>query len=337
MNKRVVGLEIANSSIKAYTNDKQPLYYPNTIRKVDNSDVKKALSTSNTPYYTYKGEKWEVGISNATGTGGKERDYSSKEFETQLAIALSQLVHYEYEEIYIVYGLPATSIDNEEIVKQLQKYVGKYEIIEGVRRRSFEVKAVKVLAQPIGTLFSMVYDIQGNLQNGLDPRKKYLIIDIGWGTTDLVEVSLSSGIGEKDTMNLAMSDYNRMLLELLDKKFQNRNIRNLYYNLYDFDYDIRQGTLNVRGGVIEKKDFFDEIRVVQNELAKKIYDRLNTNGWDFSSYHNIILTGGGGMVLERAIKNTFPKEYRNDILLVDDPVLANAKGFYIFGRKKFQI
>ncbi len=68
--KRVVGLEIANSSIKGYTNDKH-IYYPNTIRKIDDSDVKKALSTSKTPYYTYKGEKWEVGISNATGTGGK--------------------------------------------------------------------------------------------------------------------------------------------------------------------------------------------------------------------------------------------------------------------------
>ncbi len=338
MNKKVISLEIANSSNKGFTTNNKSIYYANTIREVTDSDVKKALTEKESKYYIYKCKKWEVGISGANGTGGKERDYGSQLFETQFAIALCKLVEYENEEISLVYGLPATAISNESIIKTINKLCGKYEVYEGIRRRTFTVEKIKVLAQPIGTLFSLVYDINGNLRQGLDPRKKYLIIDIGWGTTDLVEVSLTNGLGEMDTLNEAMSDYNRQLLNLVDIKYPDKNVRNLYKQLYDFDNDLREyQSLNVRGGQIHVSNIQDEIKQVNYEFAKRIYDRLNANGWDFSSYNNIILTGGGCQKLEKTIKQVFPKQYANDIILVDDPVLANVKGFYIFGRKHFRI
>ncbi len=339
MESRVIGLEIANSSIKAFTVSDKTLepklvYCPNTIREVNYSEIDSLLTGGKT-FYTIGKKQWEIGIPNAVGTGGKERDYTSEEFTAQVICSITKLVEYETEEIYLVYGLPATSADNKTFIEQLNKLKGKHEVYENKRKRSFEIKAIKVISQPIGTLFYLTYDLNGNSKGFLDPKLLYMFIDGGWGTVDPVIVSLHGGIVRTDTINYGMSDYNSLLREMMSKK--SPSVRTLYKSLYDFDIAVREGILTIRGGEVKIKDYQKEIETIQNELSQKIYYQLSNDGWDFASCNKIILTGGLFATLFDATKKVFGKDYSNDIILVDDPITANVKGYYTFGRKHFHI
>jgi Actin like proteins N terminal domain len=333
--RKVIGIEIANSSVKAVTNGGKILYYPNTIKEVIDSDIDLALGNKkDTTQFIYKSKKYEVGmLGNAKGSGGKERDYSSEEFKVEAAIALSQLVETEDEHLYLVYGVPATSV-KPHIIKALEdNLLGDYEVTQGKRVKKFHVVGLKVLAQPVGTLFSLVYDIYGN-KTDIDPRKTFLIDDLGWHTRDIIPVSLSNGVGKPFTTNRAMSDFNSELRQALGYRYPNSDVEAMYNNLYDLDEALKKtNILPVRG---EDIDVSKEIKALQNKFAKENFDELNSN-FDIASYHQFPLTGGGYIRLEEAYRNQFPQKFHNSIYLVPNTALANATGFYIYGRKHFKV
>lgn len=330
--KRVIGLEIANSSVEGVAEQKT-INYPNTIREVIDVELMGALG-NNKNYYLYEGKRYEVGmLGNSTGSGGKERDYGSEIFKTQVAIALYQLVEQDNEQLYIVYGVPATSTKDHIKNQITQNLIGDYTVQYGLRRKSFTVEAIKILEQPIGTLFSIVYDIYGNRTN-IDHRKNFLIDDLGWHTRDLVSVNLQSGIERVYTSNEAMHDYNLQLLEILDNTYPNKDIRSMYRHLYNLDDVLRDhDNLYVRGGEINVSK---EKHALKTYYTTKLYQDLNDN-FDLAKFQQFPLTGGGYRQLFNYMVNAYPEKFRNDIYLVKNAILANCVGFYIYGRKFYKI
>lgn len=327
---RNIGFENSNSKLKGISDSKK-ISYLNTIRKV------RSISSHNIAtapdFYEVNGSMYQVGFDAGYGSGSKDESrYYSEQFRIESAIAFSQMCN-NGNSLNIVTGLPAHLANKDDLVHKLKcNLIGKYHVKHKNAKKDFFVDRVSVVSQPVGTLWSILFDLQGNPRVEKDAlNKNFLIIDIGFGTTDFVVLSASMGIDESrsGTVDIAMQDYIKDLyraieIEIPQSKLTNAKITPLQLDtaLINSDIlDISTGKFNVAE---IKKD-------LQLEFALKLQQRINTFGYVFDEFHEIILTGGGSIIMEKAIKQVFNNN--NKIKLAKDPILANVTGFYIMAKQ----
>lgn len=175
---------------------------------------------------------------------------------------------------------------------------------------------VLLLPQPVG---SMAY---AGVNTGV-------CIDIGFGTTDVIVLA---------DMEYLKGD---TLLVGVDKIYENMEmtIRNRFgititpeeMTRLLSEENFRVG--KVRGGkkiAVSRDDVIDEYSQFMKSWVERIVNRVNMllEGLSISLVENIILTGGGAKLPD--VENEFKEHFKDigDIQIPDDPVTANAKGFY---------
>lgn len=180
-----------------------------------------------------------------------------------------------------------------------------------------QINSVLPLPQPLGTLVTYIQQSG----RGYDAENAYLVIDVGYFTTDWV---VARGYTMDDTRSGGVPGgaarvYQQVAslisaakgetvdsIERIDKAI--RDAKPLLF--YGEDLDIR--------------GYLAEAMAITQQPVKEVQTRVGRT----EDIRAIILTGGGASLYVPTIRAAFP---RNTIHVMDAPCFANVRGFYTIG------
>lgn len=218
---------------------------------------------------------------------------------------------------FVVTGLPPGRMHMaDDLVRQLR---GDHEIVRysGASRFgiSMRIERIEVVPQPVGTYWAEVLDDRGQLR----PDHPLLqgrvgIIDVGFRTSDFATVidgDYSPGFCRTVPLGISFG-YEEIAHELATQYGLERE-------QYALDEAIISGQVNVSGRPIDITDLRDRIF---GDIGTKLLVEVRSL-WQIQDFDHIIITGGGGRVLERYMRPELPQAY-----LANDSLTANARGYY---------
>ncbi len=299
---KYIGLDIGTNYTKATADGKSVITFPSLVVYGEEKE------------WSLKGEaEREVYV-------GEEASYmaqSMENVEVLRPLHEGRLMHNSYIELakhafqllninsskFVATGLPVKSSKKEraELVDELRNALGC---------------DILLLPQPVGSMAYM------DISTGV-------CIDIGFGTTDVIVLADMEYL-KGDTLlvgvdriyeNMEMTIRNRFGItitpEEMTKLLSQENFR----------------VGKVRGGkkiAVSRDDVIEEYNQLMKSWVERIVNRVNMllEGLSISLVENIILTGGGAKL--PGVEDGFREHFRDigEISVPDDPVTANARGFY---------
>jgi plasmid segregation protein ParM len=243
-----------------------------------------------------------------------------------LALAVAADLTESDEPIGIVTGLPISTYRQkaDELARLLRDRHSLTTIApDGARsRRVLEVREVKVIPQPFGSMYNIVLDDAGGIGDRQTLQQKVGITDIGFQTSDLT-VSDRGTFLERASQTTEMG-VARAFATIAGKIREKSGVNVELYRLYDA---MEEGRIKIRG------ESFDLSRLIEHVLAQLATDiasdanRLWADEWDMDA---IVITGGGGAVLAPYLAPLLSGR----VLPVDgsrDARLNNVRGFWKLG------
>jgi len=263
------------------------------------------------------GARYEVGpdvsISGAhvhTGRSLSEDFAATPNYAALLAGALHYAGAREVERL--VLGLPVHN--TQKYAAHLKdRFAGTHDFGWG----EIHIGSVLPLPQPLGTLISYIQ--QSGKQ--YDPDNAYLVIDVGYFTTDWV---VARGYTVDDTRSGGVPGgaarvYQQVAsLITADRGQPDAGIERI-------DKAIRESKpLVYFGQDLDMGPYLSEAMAITQQSVKEIQTRVGRT----DDLRAIILTGGGAQIYAPAIRAAFPL---NVIHMMDAPCFANVRGFYTIG------
>ena len=327
---RVVGIDVANSTIKIWTDHGEQLAYRNTVKEINDAGLVYSFKT-NYQMFVFNNEVYEVGDLSAMGSGGRGKArYNSSAFKTETLIGITQVLKPgTHDKIRLVTGLPSSLSKNAAVAEEIKKsLVGSYSVKsvkwDQVDEINFDIIEVIVVPQPLGTLYNFVHEEKTGELNQKLLSQRALIVDIGWGTTDLAMLEESRVRGTFG-FEIGVSDYVANLQEDVNDKMPEANIYAL--NPHQFDIALLESTtVETPFGKYDLSKYAEKHKEIQ---ARRVYEAVMGLGLEFNKFYRIILTGGGALQYEKYLTTLF-----NDprLIIQKDAVTANAKGFFLLGQ-----
>lgn len=325
---KVVGIDIANSTLKVWTDDTHARYR-NTIKEIDDSGLVYSFKTD-FHMYVYEDEVYEVGDLSAMGSGsrGKAR-YTSKSFKIEAMIGLASVLKpgVDYK-LKVVTGTPSFFFKDKNVINSIKKALIGSHLVKSVfddkiDEIKFEIVDVVVVPQPLGTLYNYIFDEKTLKLNEKLVEQRALVIDIGWGTTDIAMLE-SGRVRSTFGFDLGSSDYISAIQEEVNNEIPQANIMTL--NPHQVDVMLLEG--NVVETPFGKFDLSKFTQENKEKLAERIYTEVMGIGLEFSRFYKIILTGGGSLLLEKELKQKFDD---SRVVIAENAIEANVKGFFLLG------
>jgi PRTRC genetic system protein D len=184
-----------------------------------------------------------------------------------------------------------------------------------------EIKYLKVVPQPAGTFFDYVLDVNGSIRSFANDvaRLTIGIIDIGRYTTDFTVFDRMDFIANlSGSINMGVEHILRAVADELNEKYGLRGM-----NTEDIKKAISKGYISLPGN---KVDIQPVVEKHINKTLKDIESYIRSY-WGTERIERIILTGGGAYLMrDISILELKP-------LVVQNPVIANATGFWKLARK----
>jgi hypothetical protein len=272
-------------------------------------------------------------------TSTDQNRYVLSNFVTQYRIGLVEKLVQETGidegtfNVHISTGLPSREKHWDPSIKSNQQLQ-----IEDTMKQSFvmeregkhirvNVLSVRVMAQPLGGLFDLTLDNEGNINPTYQdiPNKNILVIDIGSGTTDLTVVHPGFIIDK---------DFNKSIPKGMffayDKISERVNLKDADANAtpYSVENQILAGRRDYR---ISDRYFVKEFAEYQKEemedLANSLINGIQTYVRTRKDFDKIFLTGGGSA--NAHVVEMF-KKWEADIIVANNPQITNAKGYFKF-------
>ncbi|AOY97728.1 plasmid segregation protein ParM (plasmid) [Cupriavidus sp. USMAA2-4] len=263
------------------------------------------------------GARYEVGpdvsISAAYGNTGR---VLSEDFVTtpNYAALLAGALHYaNASEIdRLVLGLPVHNTQKYADFLR-DRFSGDLDFGDKLVR----VRSVLPLPQPLGSLVSFMQ--QSGQQ--YDPDNSYLVIDVGYFTTDWV---VARGYAMDDTRSGGVPGGAARVYQQVAKLLSEAE-GEAVDSLERIDKAIRDAKpLLFYGKDLDVRPFLAEAMAVTHQSIKEVQTRVGRT----EDIRAIILTGGGASLYAPTIRAAFP---RNIIHVMDAPCFANVRGFYTIG------
>lgn len=326
MAKDHFGLDAANSSIKIKTMNEVESYL-NTYREI--GKFESSLVTSNDLAVGYQGKYYITGVPEGRPMIDRGSDrYSTEDFHLSTILALAKHVE-NNQKVKLVIGLPSEHFKKEQCHKDIKDFLEGQEFTveyQGEVKR-FKIAALHILLQPLGSLMYRLYDDRGHLRNGREAEKggKLLVVDIGFGTTDIVEVTRLMPT-KIEGVNIGMQNAIAYLRENLIRDY--KDIAGLPIGL-ELDALVRDtNNISVGGGGYSINAQRDE---AFDKATKDILAAIKALGFNLESYDKVLFTGGGVIALAPYL--SAPLKGLNAARLTEGQ-LANVKGFYTYGVMK---
>lgn len=241
-----------------------------------------------------------------------EYDKTANEYNQIFTMAgLGKIMEDDYEDYKIVAGYPLNLYSaNKGIFAKYLKTNNTVFTIDGLYKR-IKIDDCLVFPQGAGSLF-----VNPNYY-----RNKLIgIIDIGGLTINL------SIFNNLNLQTSSVTSINQGCIILFNKL---RKTLNSTFSLNIQEYQIpnilKEG-LSINGEKQKCEDIIDDVMMEHCNLIKAECRRYN---WDVETL-DILLTGGGALVLDGYLQKIFPQAH-----IADNPVYSNVLGFYEIGRRYY--
>lgn len=215
------------------------------------------------------------------------------------------------DEIFVVTGLPVEYY-----------FQGDTGVVERVMKEVVpSIKHIKVIPQPAGTFFDYMLDINGSVRGYASDFLKSIvgIIDIGRYTVDFCVFNRMDFVANlSGSINMGVEHIFRKVADELHEKYSLRGIGT---------EDVRDAVL--KGYMIMPGSRIDIQPVLDRHVAATLRDMESYihSYWGTERIERIILTGGGAYLMKDInILGLKP-------LVVQNPVMANATGFWKLARR----
>ena len=329
---RVVGIDIANSTLKVWT-DELNLKYVNTIREINEAGLVYSFRTDY-QMYVYGKQVYEVGLVSAKGSGGRgTARYGSEQYKTEALIGIASCLKEvenlsEHEILRVVTGVPSNLARNQKIIGAIkQMLLGKHEIKsvtwDSVTPIKFEIAEVIVVPQPLGTMYDYVFDKEADALNEKLLDQRAIVIDIGWGTTDIAILE-TARVRSTFSFDIGTSDYISDMQEDINATMPEASIFSL--SAHELDLCLLESpVVETPFGEFDLSNYSEKHKKNQ---AKRVYQEVMGLGLEFNKFYKIILTGGGSLLYEKYLRELF-----NDprLIIQENAVMSNCRGFWLLG------
>lgn len=330
---RNIGIDLGFGFVKA-TNGEKDFIFPSVVGAGQDLTYRSELTTYVDPIenlaVTVDGKKFFVGdlavrqseiLSRSLG----ENHAQDKNTRVLLLATLALFVRGESEEFNVVTGLPPSYyLSYKDSLVEMVK--GNHTILlntDGTdKKKNIIVDQVKVIPQPMGTMFQSIFDAKGVLEDKELARSKVGVIDVGFRTTDFTVVDKLEYI-DKQSYSTAtgMSNAYAIISDYLRNKYR------IYKENFELDEIIQKAQIKVAG----KMESIEQIKKEAYErVSAKILTEMNSI-WDQRDLDIILLSGGGG----KALADYILPELETNHSLVESSQTANVHGYLKLGHKVF--
>lgn len=324
----IKAVDLGYGSIKAIGSTRR-VEYPSaigTFRPIRFTSDMEAQELKDRLCVEFEGKQYFIGdiayTQSAPRVTMNNKRFTSSEGLALMMSALILLSSDQLEEIKLVAGLPVNEYaglkdEYNNTLKgshyiQLISTDGK----EGEFYR-FDIEEVKILPQPIGTLFDAVLDDAGQLAYKKLAGGRLACLDIGKHTTDLALVDALHFIDKSST------SYNDLGL------FE--SFREICLALKGAGYDIAPDSIEP---YIRSNRTLPGLPQIKEQafasLAERIVSRV-INAWpDLFTFDSIYITGGGAEVVGSYIAEALDSD---KVIICDNATMTNCQGFYKYGKR----
>jgi hypothetical protein len=318
MIKNVVGIDVGYGLTKAYNGNKKTVVFKSVIGQPEQITFKlddifnHQHKKNNNGTINIDGSSYFVGenaiLQSRLNWSIRDRNRSYSDIKILTLAAMSQLGI--SGNVSVMTGLPVKWYNQKEQLSN--NLLGNYT----VNGQTINITDCKVIVQPIGSYFSILFGNNGTIQRPEFIHKKIGVIDIGMYTTDIIIMNGANFIeGGSDSTTIAMAKLYELTINAIEKK------HDLTLNLTEVEKAIKNNYITVQG---QQHSLTPITEPILNTLKKTIYGYIS-NIW--ADYHKqldcIFLSGGGASTLAPYLKDHFPQ-----LEQISDSHIANVLGYY---------
>ena len=225
-------------------------------------------------------------------------------------------------QVRLVTGLPLAYYSDKDDLRQT--LLGSREVHrDGRTPATYEVIAVRVLPQPFGSLLSVALNPDGTVRDASLLTNLVGVIDVGGHTTNVL-----TAIGGTEQVRATTSvpsgawDVMRSVQAQLSE-----TCRESHLNAHQLMEAIVARRLSYFGRDVDLTTVVEKAIKTLSDRVISAASQLWGAGADLRS---ILVTGGGAHLLGDHIRAHFSRH--EGVTVLDEPVYANAAGYYRFGR-----
>ena len=314
---QIIGQEAANGFTKTVTNAKVDTYENRLLRR-HGREMTLFGGKVDEVEYNYKGERYVLSSKGTTSGGRNMKRYTTKEYLIENLVAISRVQ--KEKNIILTTGLPCEDYNDPALVEQAKsRLLGDHTIYKGETRHDIKIQTVYVIPQPLGTLIDFMFDSNLRVVNNRD-QYKYLVVDIGRGTTDIL---LTDGMVAEKLVgtDIGCMDISNLYLQYINQDYIGRDFR---FTLDDIGVNNRP----IISKYEQSFDFSKHLAVAREEINKQIMSFINDSGISFKMADRVIYTGGGTKALEGHLP------VAENIKVHPHAQTGNARGYFKFGQHK---
>ncbi len=236
----------------------------------------------------------------------------------------------ETNSVKVISGLPVGYLkrDHQRFIDIL---TGSHKITynnsdgSGITKR-INILNVKMMPQPLGSIFNILMNDNGQIVNKDLVKKKIGLVDIGFKTTDY---TIFDNLQYIERGSLTMDTGISKSLNLIANKLrQESGVSIELYRLHD---NFKNGVLSIKGKEYNINNLREKVyKHAASSIASDI-NRIWSDDWDMEA---IILTGGGCRELAAYLQPLID----GNVLPIDlsaDSRLNNVKGYYKFANHEW--
>ncbi|PEF03453.1 hypothetical protein COM97_27320 [Bacillus thuringiensis] len=325
-----IGVEAANSFVKVASVNEE-LCYLNTLRRVESFE-----DTTGLTVYTYEDVRYVIGEAQGVSSSARNDDrYSSAGYRTETILAIAQLVK-DGGEVVIGTGLPSEDYKNEENHEKVKRnLIGEHTVKIDDTEKTFNIVRVFTPMQPVGSVVNRIYDYNLQIREGMEWERnaRKLIIDIGFGTTDVCEAKGLRTI-RFDGVQVGMMEANRIIKDELTKRGARgiesflhmdtllRSAKREYVKDDFTDKEVLSSVIIETGG--KEYEIKDLMEKALEYTARIVMQRVDNLGYVLKDYDVVLFTGGSLLALHKYIK---PYLTGVNTKAEQGAQTANAKGY----------
>ncbi|TQR29431.1 hypothetical protein [Brevibacillus brevis] len=320
-----IGYETANSYVKVKAANGESTYL-NTLKEVHHSRQENVLGNGGAgatkSIYSINGRKYQVGEPDGLGnTDRNESRYQNVMYLDASKIAIRRFAE-NGDEIVAVTALPSAHYDLPGVEQTLKNDImGEHVVYKDGVPLTFNVTKFGTILQPVATIIPCIFDQNANVINRGLLKAKKIVVDIGWGSTD---VAILNGLDLERNIAIdgSMLDAYDYVLNMLEDKYE--ALRNRKIPLFSLESQLKNGDIFEYGDVQ-----YDCKQIKKDALAyaaSKIMAKLGGNGIELKEYEFSVFGGGGTTALAENLK---PQLEGVNAFKVERPQIQNAIGCYI--------
>jgi len=196
----------------------------------------------------------------------------------------------------------------------------------------FKINEISIIPQPVGTFYNIILDNKGDFLPEYETLASgnVALIDVGYGTTDLcvlkgIEYIEKSSRSSNTAMSSVFSYISSRLAEHSGIEIPVWKIEPVISG------DSKEMLIRLEGKTYKLDNIYQQaIDAIFEELMAAAKGLWRTE----HQIDTYIIMGGGAKPFAEKFKTTFGT--KGSVIIADDPVFSNVKGYYKYGRRLFK-